>query len=156
MLKTAVELRQHVINAIGSSGANLLGTRSYGGVVEPAITVVPDPQYEESGLAFPSIVNGNPVTYQGIEIVIYDGYEANQYTPMLASESRLDKQIWILIKAHDLVANTLFEEAVHLISKGLFVVGTRTPVSAFGGSGDVDQIPLLKVQILEIGFAGYR
>ncbi len=155
-MKTAVELRQHVIDAIGPNGANLLGTRSYGAIIEPAITVVPDPQYEESGLAFPSIVNGNPVTYQGIEVVVYDSYEGNQYTPMLANESRLDKQIWILIKAHDLVANTSFEEAVHLISKGLYVIGTRTPVNTFGGSGDIDQIPLLKVQILEIGFAGYR
>ena len=155
MLKTPVQIRQHVIDTIGASAANLLGTRTYGATVEPAITIVPDPQYEESGLSFPSIVNGYPVTYQGIEVVIYDGYEANQYTPMFANQSRLDKQIWILIKSHDLVANTVFEEAAHLISKGLYIVSTRTPVDTFGG-GNVDQIPVLKVQILEVGFAGYR
>jgi hypothetical protein len=150
-VKTPIEIRQHVLDKIGASGANLLGTRTYGATVEPAILILPDPQYEDSGMTPPSIINGYPVTYQGIEVVIYDGIEGTEYSSLLNNEVRLDSQILILFKDwNDNDSNDL-NMAVLLVSKGLpYILKTLTPPS-----NPIDQAPLLKSIILVVGYAGY-
>lgn len=150
-MKDSTQLRQHVIDAIG---ATHLGTRNYGTVSEPSILVLPDPDLGGNGLDFPATIGGNTVTYSGIEVIIYESFEGNQFTPMFLGQSMMDSEIWILVKAHDLLANDIFNESVHLISKGLDVKKTLTPTGS--NIENVDQIPLLKSQILVISYAGYR
>ncbi len=150
-MKTPIELRQHVLDAIGASGANLLGTRTYGATQEPAISIIPDPQFEEGGTTFPSIIDGYPVTYQGIECVIYDGIEGNEYNALLNNEARLDSQILILLKDWNDNDSSNLSLAALLVSKGLpYILKTITPPS-----NPIDQAPLLKSIILVVGFAGY-
>lgn len=157
-MKNPTQLRQHVIDAIGST---LLGKRNYGTISEPSILVLPDPDLGGNGFDFPSKIDGNIVTYEGIEVIIYESYEGNQFTPMLAGESQLDSEIWVLVKAHNVISNETFTDAIQLISKGLWIKDTRTPLNPVGNSSEVridqvDQMPQLKSQILTVGFAGYR
>ena len=146
-MKTAKELRTHVINAIGST---LLGTRSYGAIVEPAISIIPDPQFADGGFTFPSIINGNPVVNNGIEVVIYDGYEGNDYSAIMNNGARLDSEISILIKDWNDSDNSKITQAALLISKGLYIVRTIKPPST-----NIDQAPLLRSIVLVVGYSGY-
>lgn len=227
-MKTPLELRSHIITQIGSSGANLLGTRTYplsvtqynfatsgdvitvtgttfsngdafkvfganlpsplvegrvyyavqssgatckasltlGGTaitlsghnnahkhlqkytVEPAISIIPDPQFEEGGTTFPSIINGSPVQYQGIEVVIYNGHEGNEYSGLLNNQARLDSEIWVLLKDWNTDNTENLTMAGLLITKGLYII--RTVVNP-----NPDPAPLIKSIILVIGYAGY-
>ena len=227
-MKTPLELRSHILAQIGSSGANLLGTRTYpsaatkyaftaagdvitvtgttfangnafklfgtnlpsplvenvvyyavnssgatckaslalGGAaitltttgsgtrqlqkqtVEAAVSIIPDSQFEEGGFSFPSIINGSPVQYQGIEAVIYNGYEGNEYSALLNSEARLDSELWILLKDWNTDSSDNLTMAGLLIAKGLYII--RTVVNP-----NPDPAPLVKSLILVIGYAGY-
>lgn len=227
-MKTPLELRTHILTQIGSSGANLLGTRTYaataiktaftatgnvitatgitftngdalkffganlpspllqdtiyyaidssgatcklsltvGGAaialtttgsgtrqvqkqtIQPAIGIIPDSQYDDGGMTPPSIINGSPVLYQGIEAVIYNGYEANEYTPLFAGEAELNAEIWVLLKDWNNDSNDNISMAAHLVAKGLDIV--RTIINP-----NPDQAPLMRSIILVTRYAGY-
>lgn len=149
-MKTAIELRQHVLDKIGASGANLLGTRNYGNVSQPAISILPDPQYEDGGMSPPSIINGEPVTYEGIECVIYDGIEGTEYSTLFNNQAQIDAQIMILLKDWGGDDSKDLSLAGHLVSKGIDIIRTLTPPQ-----NPIDQAPLLKSIILVVRFAGY-
>jgi hypothetical protein len=132
--------------ALTTAGSGVRQLQKY--VVEAAVSIIPDPQFDEGGFSFPSIVNGSPVTYQGIEAVIYNGYEGNQYSALLNSEARLDSEIWILLKDWNTDSSDDLTMAALYVSQGLYILETKTPPNP-------DNAPLVKSIILVIGFAGY-
>jgi hypothetical protein len=144
-MKTAIELRAHILTQIGST---LVGTRTYGAITEPAISIIPDPQFDDGGYSFPAIINGSPVTYQGIEAVIYNGFEGNQYSALLNNKAQLDSQIWILLKDWNTDSSDNLTMAALLVSKGLDIIDTRI-------APNPDQAPLMKSIILVTRYAGY-
>ena len=143
-MKDPIQLRAHVLAAI----PDLIGTRSYGSTTEQAISIIPDPQYSDGGMSAPDVIDGYPVIYAGIEIVIYDSPSAN-ISPMLANEAKLDNDTWILIKDWGTSENNKIVEAAHRIGKGLDVKETMLP------EGKPDQAPLLKSIILLISYSAY-
>ena len=227
-MKTAIELRSHILAQIGSSGANLLGTRTYpstatkyaftaagdvltatgttftngdafklfgsnlpsplvenvvyyavnssgatckaaltlGGTaitltttgsgtrqlqkqtVEPSILVLPDKDLEDGGISFPAIINGSAVAYQGIEAVIYNGYEGIKFIPYLNNQSGLDSRISIFIKDWNTSQNNDLIMAAFYVSQGIDIIDTITEPNP-------DQAPVEKAIILITMYAAY-
>ena len=143
-MKTPIELRAHILAAI----PDLIGTRTYGLPVEQAISILPDPQYQDGGMSAPEVINGFPVIYDGIEIVIYDSPDAD-ILPMLANDARINTDAWILIKDWGGDDNVKIKQAAHRIGRGLDIKKTMSP------EGKPDQAPLLKSIILMIGYSAY-
>ena len=143
-MKNSTQLRAHVLAAI----PDLIGTRSYGGTTEPSISILPDPQFGDGGMSAPEVINGYPVIYEGIEIVIYDSPNAD-ILPMLANDARIDSDIWVLIKDWGGDDNVKIKQAALRIGRGLDIRKTMSP------EGKPDQAPLLKSIILMIGYSAY-
>jgi hypothetical protein len=95
-MKTPLEIR----NAILTSIPDLVGIRYFGSIVQPSILMLPDPALEDGGLSFPAIINGSPVMYQGIEIIIYRNRTLDSFAPMLNSEVDFRAKSWVLLKDH--------------------------------------------------------
>jgi hypothetical protein len=147
-MKNAIELRAHIITKIGSSGANLLGTRSYGDTIEQSILILPDNNLEDGGVNFPAIIDGSPVTYQGIEVIIYDSYERIKYLPLLNLQAQLNAPILIWIKDWNTSESSNLKMAGFYISQGLNVIDTITDPNP-------DQAPIQKAIILVVNYAAY-
>jgi hypothetical protein len=95
-MKTPIQLRTAILEAI----PDLIGIRYFGDIVQPSILMLPDPSYEDAGMSFPAIIDGNPVLYQGVEIVVYRHRVLDTFTPMLNSEVDFRAKSWVLLKDH--------------------------------------------------------
>ena len=100
-MKTPLQIRTAILAAI----PDLLGIRYFGSVVQPSILMLPDPSYEDAGVAFPATINGNPVKYQGVEVIVYRNRVEDKFTPMLNSEVDFRAKSWVLLKDHGNVDN---------------------------------------------------
>lgn len=101
IVKTPLQIRNEVLTAI----PDLIGIRYYGTTVEPAILMLPDLSLEDGGISFPSIINGFPVKYLGVEIVFYRYRKGDEFTPYLNSQSGVNQKTWILLKDHGNIDN---------------------------------------------------
>jgi len=95
-VKTPLEIRTAILAAI----PDLIGIRYFGDIVQPSILMLPDEDLEEGGINFPAIINGNPVKYQGIEIIIYRNIAMDEFTKMLNRQVDVRKKSWVLLKDH--------------------------------------------------------
>jgi len=95
-MKTSLELRTAILAAI----PDLIGIRYFGTEVQPSILMLPDPDLEDGGIAFPSIINGSTVKYQGIEVVIYRNRTLDSFTPLLNDKVDFRAKSWVLLKDH--------------------------------------------------------
>jgi hypothetical protein len=101
-VKTALQIRNEILTVI----PDLIGIRYYGAtVVEPAILMLPDRSLEDSGMTFPSIINGQPVKYIGVEVVFYRYRKGDDFTPYLNSQSGISQKTWVLLKDHGNIDN---------------------------------------------------
>jgi hypothetical protein len=95
-MKTPIEIRTAILAAI----PDLIGIRYFETEVQPSILMLPDPDLEDGGIAFPSIINGSTVKYQGIEIVIYRNRTLDSFAPMLNDNVDFRAKSWVLLKDH--------------------------------------------------------
>ena len=100
-MKTPLQIRSEILAAI----PDLLGIRYFGATVQPSILMLPDPSYEDAGVAFPAIINGSPVKYQGVEVVVYRNRVMDTFSPMLNSEVDFRAKSWVLLKDHGNIDN---------------------------------------------------
>ena len=122
-MKDLPALRHHIFTRL--SVPNLLGTKSYGALSEPAITVLPDPQYDGNGWNPPEIINGFPVIITGISVVIMDTLAGLNFTSMLNNELKSDSSWSVIVE--DWSGNRT-QEAAEIIAAGLYLVGNITPM----------------------------
>jgi hypothetical protein len=95
-MKTPIQLRTAILAAI----PDLIGIRYFGDTVQPSILMLPDPSYEDGGMSFSAIINGSPVLYQGVEVVVYRNRVMDKFSPMLNSEVDFRAKSWVLLKDH--------------------------------------------------------
>lgn len=95
-MKTPLEIRNAILAAI----PDLIGIRYFGAVVQPSILMLPDPDLEDAGMAYPSIINGSTVKYQGIEIVVYRNRTMDAFAPYLNDQVDCRFKSWVLLKDH--------------------------------------------------------
>jgi hypothetical protein len=169
-VKTPLEIRTAILAAI----PDLIGIRYFGDIVQPSILMLPDEDLEEGGINFPAIINGNPVKYQGIEIIIYRNIAMDEFTKMLNRQVDVRKKSWVLLKDHmntdrltlnqinayrdvaglDPITETNLSEGLSLaaakVAKLLDLYKQLPPPST-----KPDQAPLLDSIIFEFDYAGY-
>ncbi len=169
-MKTPLEIRTAILAAI----PDLLGIRYFGATVQPSILMLPDPALEDAGLSFPSIINGSPVLYQGVEIVIYRHRVLDSFAPMLNSEVDFRAKSWVLLKDHGNIDNftlaqiNAFRSVAGLtaiteenLSEGLSLAAAKVSklLSLYKQlpppSTKPEQAPLLDSIIFEFDYAGY-
>jgi hypothetical protein len=169
-VKTPLQLRTAILAAI----PDLLGIRYFGDTVQPSILMLPDPSYEDSGMSFASVINGSPVLYQGVEIVIYRNRVMDKFSPRLNSEVDFYAKTWILLKDHGNLDNfslaqiNAFRSTASLsaiteanLSEGLSLAAAKVSKlldlykQLSPPSTKPDQAPLLDSIIFEFDYAGY-
>ena len=169
-MKTPLQIRTAILTAI----PDLVGIRYFGSVVQPSILMLPDPSYEDEGMQFPAIVNGSPVMYQGVEVVVYRHRVLDTFEPMLNSEVDFRAKSWVLLKDHGNIDNftlaqiNAFRSAANLdpiteenLSEGLSLAAAKVAKlldlykQLPPPSTKPDQAPLLDSIIFEFDYAGY-
>jgi hypothetical protein len=169
-MKTPIEIRTAILAAI----PDLLGIRYFGSTIQPSILMLPDPALEDAGVAFPAIINGNPVKYQGVEVVVYRNRVMDSFAPMLNSEVDFRAKSWVLLKDHGNIDNftlaqiNAFRSAASLtaiteenLSEGLSLAAAKVSKlldlykQLAPPSTTPDQAPLLDSIIFEFDYAGY-
>ena len=168
-MKTPLEIRTAILAAI----PDLIGIRYFGDIVQPSILMLPDEDLEEGGINFPAIINGNPVKYQGIEIIIYRNIAMDEFTKMLNRQVDVRKKSWVLLKDHmntdRLTLNQInaYRDVAGLdpitqdnLAEGLSeasakVVNLLDLYKKLPAPKEIDQAPLLDSIIFEFDYAGY-
>ena len=169
-MKTPLQIRTAILTAI----PDLIGIRYFGGVVQPSILMLPDPDLLDEGMQFPSIIDGNVVKYQGVEVVVYRHRVLDTFAPMLNSEVDFRAKSWVLLKDHGNINNftlaqiNAFRSAANLdpiteenLSEGLSLAAAKVAKlldlykQLAPPSTKPDQAPLLDSIIFEFDFAGY-
>lgn len=169
-MKTPIQLRTAILEAI----PDLIGIRYFGDTVQPSILMLPDPSYEDSGMAFPAIINGSPVKYQGVEVVVYRNRVMDKFSPMLNSEVDFRAKSWVLLKDHGNIDNftlaqiNAFRSVASLsaiteenLSEGLSLAAAKVSklLSLYKQlpppSTKPEQAPLLDSIIFEFDYAGW-
>ena len=169
-MNTPIQIRTAILTAI----PDLLGIRYFGATVQPSILMLPDPALEDAGVAFPAIINGNPVKYQGVEVVVYRNRVMDKFSPMLNSEVDFRAKSWVLLKDHGNLDNftlaqiNAFRSVAGLtaiteenLSEGLSLAAAKVSklLSLYKQlpppSTKPDQAPLLDSIIFEFDYAGY-
>ena len=169
-MKTPLQIRSEILAAI----PDLLGIRYFGNIVQPSILMLPDPALEDQGMSFASIINGSPVKYQGVEVIVYRNRVMDSFTPMLNSEVDFRAKSWVLLKDHGNVDNftlaqiNAFRSVAGLtaiteenLSEGLSLAAAKVSklLSLYKQlsppSTAPDQAPLLDSIIFEFDYAGY-
>jgi len=169
-MKTPIQLRAAILEII----PDLLGIRYFGSTVQPSILMLPDPALEDQGMAFPSIINGSPVLYQGVEVVVYRHRVLDTFTPMLNSEVDYRAKSWVLLKDHGNLDNfsltqiNAYRDVAGLdpiteanLSEGLSLAAAKVAKlldlykQLPPPSTKPDQAPLLDSIIFEFDYAGY-
>ena len=136
--------------------------------------MLPDPALEDGGLEFPAIVNGSPVMYQGIEIVVYRHRVLDAFAPMLNNTVDFRAKSWVLLKDHGNIDNftlaqiNAFRSAANLdpiteenLSEGLSLAAAKVSklLNLYKQlpppSTTPDRAPLLDSIIFEFDYAGY-
>jgi hypothetical protein len=95
-MKTPIQLRTAILEAI----PDLIGIRYFGSTVQPSILMLPDDDLQDGGVNLPAIINGSPVKYQGIEIIIYRNIPLDEFEPYLNGEVSVSEKSWVLLKDH--------------------------------------------------------
>ncbi len=168
-MKTPLEIRTAILAAI----PDLIGIRYFGNIVQPSILMLPDEDLEEGGINFPAIINGNPVKYQGIEIIIYRNIAMDEFTKMLNRQVDVRKKSWVLLKDHmntdRLTLNQInaYRDVAGLdpitetnLSEGLSLAAAKVAklldlYKQLPPPKQIDQAPLLDSIIFEFDYAGY-
>ncbi len=169
-MRTPQEIRAAILAAI----PDLLGIRYFGDEVQPSILMLPDPDLLDQGMSFPSIINGNPVKYQGVEVVIYRHRVMDKFAPLLNSDVDYRAKSWVLIKDHanidklTLSQINAFRSVAGLsaitqanLSEGLSLAAAKVSklLNLYrqlpSPQAQPDQAPLLDSIIFEFDFAGY-
>jgi hypothetical protein len=168
-VKTPLEIRTAILAAI----PDLIGIRYFGDIVQPSILMLPDEDLEEGGINFPAIINGNPVKYQGIEIIIYRNIAMDEFTKMLNRQVDVRKKSWVLLKDHmntdRLTLNQInaYRDVAGLdpitetnLSEGLSLAAAKVAklldlYKQLPPPKQIDQAPLLDSIIFEFDYAGY-
>ncbi len=169
-MKTPLEIRAAILAAI----PDLIGIRYFGDIVQPSILMLPDPSYEDGGLTLPAIINGSPVMYQGVEIVVYRHRVLDTFTPLLNSEVDFRAKSWVLLKDHGNLDNfslaqiNAYRDAANLdpitetnLSEGLSLAAAKVAKlldlykQLPPPSTKPDQAPLLDSIIFEFDYAGW-
>jgi hypothetical protein len=169
-MKTPLQIRAAILTAI----PDLVGIRYFGSVVQPSILMLPDPALEEGGISFPAIINGNPVLYQGVEVIIYRHRVLDSRVAMMNRQVNVSKKSWILLKDHGNFDNftlaqiNAYRDAANLdpiteknLSEGLSLAGDKVAKlldlyeQLPPPSTKPDQAPLLDSIIFEFDYAGY-
>ncbi len=168
-MKTPLEIRTAILAAI----PDLIGIRYFGDIVQPSILMLPDEDLEEGGINFPAIINGNPVKYQGIEIIIYRNIAMDEFTKMLNRQVDVRKKSWVLLKDHmntdRLTLNQInaYRDVAGLdpitetnLSEGLSLAAAKVAklldlYKQLPPPKQIDQAPLLDSIIFEFDYAGY-
>ena len=169
-MKTPLQIRTAILTAI----PDLVGIRYFGSVVQPSILMLPDPSYEDGGMEFPAIVNGNPVMYQGVEVVVYRHRVLDKFAPMLNDRVDFRAKSWVLLKDHGNIDNftlaqiNAFRSAANLdpiteenLSEGLSLAAVKVAKlldlykQLPPPSTTPEQAPLLDSIIFEFDYAGY-
>ena len=169
-MKTPIQIRAAILAAI----PDLLGIRYFGATVQPSILMLPDPSYEDGGMSFASTINGNPVMYQGVEVVVYRNRVEDKFTPMLNSEVDFRAKSWVLLKDHGNADNftlaqiNAYRDVANLdpitesnLSEGLSLAAAKVArlldlyKQLPPPSTKPDQAPLLDSIIFEFDYAGY-
>lgn len=169
-MKTPIELRTAILEAI----PDLIGVRYFGNEVQPSILMLPDPALEDQGMSLPTIIDGNVVKYQGVEVVVYRHRVLDTFTPMLNSKVDYRAKSWVLLKDHGNLDNfslaqiNAYRDVANLdpitevsLSEGLSLAAAKVcklldlykklppPTTK------PDQAPLLDSIIFEFDYAGY-
>ena len=169
-MKTPIQIRSEILTAI----PDLLGIRYFGSVVQPSILMLPDPDLLDGGLSFPATINGNPVMYQGVEVVVYRHRVLDSFAPMLNSEVDFRAKSWVLLKDHGNIDNftlaqiNAYRDAANLdpiteanLSEGLSLAAAKVAKlldlykQLPPPSTKPDQTQLLDSIIFEFDYAGY-
>ena len=169
-MKTPIQIRAAILTAI----PDLIGIRYFGNVVQPSILMLPDPSYEDGGITFPATINGNPVKYQGVEVIIYRHRVLDNRVAMMNRQVNVSKKSWILLKDHGNLDNfsltqiNAYRDAANLdpiteenLSEGLSLAGDKIAKlldlyeQLPPPSTKPDQAPLLDSIIFEFDYAGY-
>lgn len=169
-MNTPIQIRTAILTAI----PDLLGIRYFGNVVQPSILMLPDPDLLDGGLSFPASINGNPVKYQGVEVVVYRHRVLDSFTPMLNSEVDFRAKSWVLLKDHGNIDNftltqiNAYRDAANLdpiteanLSEGLSLAAAKVAKlldlykQLPPPSTKPDQTQLLDSIIFEFDYAGY-
>ena len=168
-MKTPLEIRTAILAAI----PDLIGIRYFGDIVQPSILMLPDEDLEEGGINFPAIINGNPVKYQVIEIIIYRNIAMDEFTKMLNRQVDVRKKSWVLLKDHmntdRLTLNQInaYRDVAGLdpitetnLSEGLSLAAAKVAklldlYKQLPPPKQIDQAPLLDSIIFEFDYAGY-
>jgi hypothetical protein len=169
-MNTPLQIRTAILASI----PDLLGIRYFGSEVQPSILMLPDSSYEDAGMAFPSIINGSPVKYQGVEIVIYRHRVMDKFSPLLNTQVDVRAKSWVLLKDHGnldgfgLAQINAFRSVASLsaiteenLSEGLSLAAAKVSklLSLYKQipppQAAPDQSPLLDSIIFEFDYAGY-
>ena len=169
-MKTPIQIRAAILTAI----PDLIGIRYFGNVVQPSILMLPDPSYEDGGMSFAATINGNPVKYQGVEVIIYRHRVLDNRVAMMNHQVNVSKKSWILLKDHGNLDNfsltqiNAYRDAANLdpiteenLSEGLSLAGDKVAKlldlykQLPPPSTKPDQAPLLDSIIFEFDYAGY-
>lgn len=169
-MNTPLQIRTAILTAI----PDLLGIRYFGATVQPSILMLPDPALEDAGVAFPAIINGNPVKYQGVEVIVYRNRVLDSFAPMLNSKVDFRAKSWVLLKDHGNIDNftlaqiNAFRSAASLtaiteenLEEGLSLAAAKVSklLSLYkqlpSPTPKDDQSSLLDSIIFEFDYAGY-